>query len=317
MVPRARPSIALAGAFALALPACGPATANDPPPLGPRVGTASGGPSSGQGEPSKPAANPTTSPAASTAEPTSSAPTSSATASAPPEPPPEPPPIPPNTVVLHIGDSFLLAGFAQALRPRMKALGVRYEVRSEQSSYTTTWAGKMERLILETQPDLVIINLGANEVANTDPPTHAPAVKRIVKGIGGRPCVWVSPPLWRKDTGIINVIRENSGPCRFFDSDRLVPQPIPRINDKIHPTLLGGAEWAKAFWNWLHDQRVPLGPGEASAPPAESAAKDGAPRRNPWLLKPSPPDEHTAKPYAGPGSDAAPTPAPESAAKSN
>jgi hypothetical protein len=233
----------------------------------------------------------------------------------PPEPA-EPPSIPPNTVVLHIGDSFLLAGFAQALKPRMKALGVRYEVRSEQSSYTTTWAGKMERLMVETKPDLVIINLGANEIANTDPPTHAPAVRRIVKGIGGRPCVWVSPPLWRKDTGIINVIRENSAPCRFFDSDRLVPQPIPRINDKIHPTLLGGAEWAKAFWNWLHAERVPLTPGEASAPADPSAPPDSAPKRNPWLLRPSAADEHTAKPYAGPGSESH-VMTPANAAKTN
>src|SRR5262245_18599823 len=49
-------------------------------------------------------------------------------------------PIPPNTAVLHIGDSFVLAGFSQALKPRMKAIGARYEVRSEQSSYTVTWA---------------------------------------------------------------------------------------------------------------------------------------------------------------------------------
>lgn len=192
--------------------------------------------------------------------------------------------------MLHVGDSFLLAGFAQALKPRMKALGVRYEIRSEQSSYTTSWAGKMERLVKDTQPDLVIINLGANEVSNTDPPTHAPAVRRIVKGVGGRPCVWVSPPLWRKDTGIINVIRENSAPCRFFDSDMLVSQPIPRISDKIHPTPAGGAIWATAFWDWLHEQRAPLGTSGAAGNGGGSAP--AAARQNPWLLKPGPPEEH-------------------------
>src|SRR5262249_24881388 len=123
-------------------------------------------------------------------------------AEAPSEPPQSAPlPIPPNTAVLHIGDSFALAGFAQALRPPMKALGVRFEVKSEQASYTTPWAGKMELLVANFRPDLVIITLGANEVANTDPPAHAYAVRRIVKSIGGRPCVWVAPPLWRKDTG--------------------------------------------------------------------------------------------------------------------
>jgi hypothetical protein len=147
----------------------------------------------------------------------------------------------------------------------------------------------MERLIAETRPDLVLINLGANEVSNTDPPTHAPAVRRIVKAIGGRPCVWVSPPLWRKDTGIIDVIREHSAPCRFFDSNVLVTTPIPRQSDKIHPTVAGGAIWAAAFWEWLEAQRAPADPGAPEPSPSGAAA--GA-RRNPWELKPSPPEEH-------------------------
>lgn len=169
----------------------------------------------------------------------------------------------------------------------MKALGVRYQVKSEQSSYTTTWAGKMERLVFDMQPDLVLINIGANEVANIDPPAHAGAVRRIVKYIGGRPCVWISPPLWRKDTGIIDVIREHSAPCRFFDSDALVPQPIPRTSDKIHPSTAGGAIWAAAFWDWLQEQRAPA----SASPPA--LLPTGTPaRRSPWELKPSPPEEH-------------------------
>jgi lysophospholipase L1-like esterase len=183
--------------------------------------------------------------------------------------------------VLNIGDSFLLAGFAQALKPKMKELGARYEVKSEQSSFTVSWASKMELVVANTQPDLVIINLGANEMSNTDPKTHAPAVRRIVKSIGDRPCVWVSPPSWRKDTGILDVIRESSAPCRFFDSDEHVKENIPRQSDKIHPNPEGGAIWAAAFWKWLHEQRAPAEP-----------AADGAKKPNPWKLKPAPPEEH-------------------------
>jgi hypothetical protein len=197
-----------------------------------------------------------------------------------------PPAIPPGTVVLHIGDSFALAGFAKALKPKMKALGVRYEVRAETSSFTTTWSGKIELLVANTQPDLVIINLGANEVANVDPPAHAPAVRHIVAAIAGRPCVWVSAPSWRKDTGIGDVIRQNSAPCRYFDSDKLVAQPIARQGDHIHPTDEGGAVWADAFWSWLQSERAP-----------EGAAATG--KLSPWRLKPPAADEHmplSAKP---------------------
>jgi GDSL-like Lipase/Acylhydrolase family len=181
------------------------------------------------------------------------------------------------TLILHIGDSFAVAGFAQALKPRLKALGARYEVRAETSSYTTSWAAKMEKIVADTQPDLVIINLGANEVENADPKAHAPHVRRIVRAIGARPCVWVSPPLWRKDTGITEVMRESSSPCRFFDSDARVTQPIPRQSDHIHPSPRGGEIWADAFWAWLSGERAP-------SPESEKPV--------PWLLKPAPPEEH-------------------------
>jgi hypothetical protein len=180
---------------------------------------------------------------------------------------------------LHIGDSFALAGFAQALRPRMRALGVRYEVRAETSSFTTTWSQKIEQLIADMQPDLVIINLGANETQNADPAAHAPAIRHIVKSIGNRPCVWVSPPLWDKETGIVDVMRTNSAPCRFYDSNALISAPIPRRKDKIHPSEKGGAIWADAFWSWLVAER-------------SGKAGQGA---SPWLLKPAPSEEHGAK----------------------
>jgi lysophospholipase L1-like esterase len=218
---------------------------------------------------------------ASSAAPAEALPAPVASAS-PAEPGPALPLIPRGTAVLHVGDSFALAGFAQALRPHMKALGVRYEVRSEQSSFTTTWSAKMDRLVADTQPDLVIINLGANEVQNVDPAAHAPAVRHIVASIGDRPCVWISAPSWRKDTGINDVIRENSAPCRFFDSDKLVTQPIARQADHIHPSEQGGATWAEAFWAWLETQRAPAGDADKG-------------KARPWRLKPAAPDEHKAR----------------------
>lgn len=217
-------------------------------------------------------------------EPVAPAPSPVAASAAPSAAPAPPPEIPKGTVVLHVGDSFTLAGFAQSLKPRMKALAVRYEVRAETSSFTTTWSAKMNRVVADTQPDLVLINLGANEFTNVDPEAHAPAVRRIVAAVGGRPCVWVSPPSWRKDTGITDVIRKNSAPCRYFDSDKLVPQPIPRQADGIHPSEQGGAIWADAFWTWLQAERAPAGP-----PPADGK------KRSPWLLRPAPPEEHGSR----------------------
>jgi hypothetical protein len=243
-------------------------------------------------------ATPTTSKASGRSGFNSAAPVSTAGPDAPAAEPPALP-SPAGTAVLHIGDSFAVSGFSQALRPRLLALGVRYEVRAEQSSFTTTWAGKMPKIIADTQPDLVIINLGANEVRNTDPSTHASYVRRIVRAIGDRPCVWISPPLWRKDTGITGVIREHSAPCRFFDTDTLVTKPIPRQSDGIHPNEAGGAIWAEAFWAWLSEQRAP--PDKEAAPGPSGAALPATSTTSRWRLKPAPPEEHGAGPH---GSDA-------------
>jgi hypothetical protein len=199
----------------------------------------------------------------------------------------EAPPIPPQSVVLHIGDSFLMAGFAQTLKPKMKELGAYYLVHSEQSSYTTTWPLKLGKLVGDFHPDLVIINLGANEVQLTDTAGRAEAVERMIKIIGDRPCVWVSPPLWRKDTGIIEIIRQHSLPCRYFDSDVLAGE-ISRQHDLVHPDARGGELWAEAFWRWLMTER-------AAAPKPGEKLPGGSGRHpvNPWRLKPAPAEEHT------------------------
>jgi len=192
------------------------------------------------------------------------------------EPPrPAAPPIPRSTAVLHIGDSMVESGLAQALRPRMRALGVRYEVRGEQSTFTQTWAGRMDELVAATQPDLVIITLGGNEIGNTRPETSARFVKRIVNATKGRPCVWMTAPLWREESGIYDVIQKNAAPCRFFETDRFLTAPIERRGDKIHPTPKGGEVWADLFWGWLMNERT------------------GATK--PWELRPGPDSEYAPR----------------------
>ncbi len=198
-----------------------------------------------------------------------------------------PPPIAPKSVVLHVGDSFVMAGFSQALRPKMKSVGAMYEVRGAQATYTTTWHSKLSKLYGDYHPDLVVITLGANEVTLTDPWARADAVKRLVKIVGDTPCVWVTPPLWRKDTGIIEVIKQNAKPCLVFDSDANAG-PIARQPDSIHPSNAGGATWAESFWKWLLDHRAPA-PVEGERLPKGS----GRHAVNPWRLRLSPADlEH-------------------------
>jgi lysophospholipase L1-like esterase len=170
----------------------------------------------------------------------------------------------PGGLVVHIGDSFAKAYFSQRLKPRFRAEGARYFVESERSTYTTTWASdpKLDAW-LGSHPSLVIVTLGANEVLMPDPSLHAGAVRQIARKIhsAGAACVWVTPPLWRRDTGFMQVIHDHCAPCLFFDSDAIVGAlgPDEREDDRIHPNAQGGARWAAAFWSWLADHRDPAG----------------------------------------------------------
>jgi hypothetical protein len=200
-----------------------------------------------------------------------------AVASAEPAPPtspsePPPPPLPTGTTVLHVGDSFAGA-LGVALNAELKRRGVRGFLRFKTATFIPDWAfgPKLPLYIAQTNPDLVLINLGANEVQMFEPKQRAKTIQKLVSHVKGRPCVWISPPLWAADTGIVSVIRENCAPCRFMNSNAVFPD-MPRLPDKIHPTMPARDEWARRVVDWLARERRPTGdrPWEL-APDAMSA----------------------------------------------
>jgi hypothetical protein len=175
------------------------------------------------------------------------------------------------TWVLHIGDSFAHASFQQNLGPRIRASGAGYVVDATTATFTTTWAfDSALQKWLSRRPSLVVVTLGANEFDMPVPEEHAPAVERIARAIGaaGASCVWTTPPTWKADTGILQVIHDHCAPCLFFDSDAVLGglQPDERQPDRIHPNKRGGARWADAFWGWLNDHRDARRPGWALVP---------------------------------------------------
>ena len=161
--------------------------------------------------------------------------------------------------MLHVGDSFA-AALGVPLAKRFKAAGLRNVVEFKTSSYIPTWAfgPELKKFVNNYNPDLVLITLGANEIEIPDPPQRVGAIKRIVATVGSRPCVWISPPLWKKDTGLMEVIRANAAPCHYLDSDALVPD-LARGPDKIHPSTEGRERWADAVFSWLGKARDPAG----------------------------------------------------------
>lgn len=165
-------------------------------------------------------------------------------------------------LVLHVGDSFVDAGLRQHLGPRLAAAGSRYHAESKTGSYLATWAfgRELDDLVRARKPALVLITLGASEV-NADPPeSRRKAVRAIVEKAGGRPCAWVGVPLWKgAKTGLMELVKKEAAPCRFFDSQAVAPK-VTRQKDGVHPDKAGGAIWADAFGTWLLAQRDPKRP---------------------------------------------------------
>jgi lysophospholipase L1-like esterase len=115
---------------------------------------------------------------------------------------------------------------------------------------------RVPTLMKRYDPDLVLITLGANDVFNEHPQYEIKHIESIVKKVGHRDCVWIGPPLWKGDRGLVAVLRDHVAPCRFFDSGGLVLQ---RAGDGIHPTEKGGQVWADAFWPFFK-REIDAGP---------------------------------------------------------
>jgi len=182
---------------------------------------------------------------------------------------PTPDPLPKGTRVLQIGDSFA-AALGGELSKLFKEAGVRSTLEYKTASYIPNWSyeGDIPKFVSNYRPDLVLITLGANEIEIPKPEERVKPIKHLVGTLGGRPCVWIAPPLWKPDTGLLQVIRDNIAPCRYLDSNALV-HDLPRGRDKIHPSAEGRQIWAKIVFDWLAKERV------------------GSPKQ-PWALRPEP-----------------------------
>lgn len=151
--------------------------------------------------------------------------------------------------IVHVGDSTV--GYTQGLQLELKKifdpLGIAYESHTLTSAGLRTIAKSriVAKLVEEKKPDLVIIQLGTNNLTVPTPSAFAPAIADIVAQVGDRPCYWIGPiPLEQKEHGMRAFLRENVAPCRFYDSFDL---KLERQSDHIHPTQRAAKKWAQAF----------------------------------------------------------------------
>lgn len=128
--------------------------------------------------------------------------------------------------------------------------------------YSATTQSFAESNLLDTyikryKPTFFIICLGSNELFVKDLKDRQKYVEAILAKLGNRPFVWISPPNWKKDSGMDSIIMNTVGRQRFFNSSHLTLQ---RSEDHIHPTIEASAIWMDSIADWLGKKGVTAHP---------------------------------------------------------
>lgn len=154
--------------------------------------------------------------------------------------------------ILLIGDS-MLDGVGRRFNDYAHQNGHTLYTSIWYGSTTKSWAYTTElpRLLRKVEPTFVIVCLGTNDLGYHDISARAEAVREIMREIGDIPFVWIGPVTLRtikSDPGITNMIRQNVGDSRFYDSYNL---RISRASDGIHPTFEAAAKWVDGIARWM------------------------------------------------------------------
>jgi len=173
--------------------------------------------------------------------------------------------------VLFFGDS-MLEGLTRRLVDYTEANGHELHTVVWYSSSSKLWAetDTLEHFMRKVQPTYVIVCLCGNELFVNDLDQRDKYIKTILSKIGDIPYVWVSPPNWKKDTGINDVIIRNVGKDRYFDSRYL---QLERGKDHAHPTFTAAAQWADTIARWLRSPNT-LHPIRMDDPTAKATHPD-------------------------------------------
>ncbi len=151
--------------------------------------------------------------------------------------------------ILFFGDS-MVEGLMRRFCDYAGHNGHELDVVCWYSSTSDKWAntGTLEHYIKEYSPTFIVVCLCGNELFVRDLPKREENIKKIISIIDTIPFVWVSPPNWKDDTGINDLIIKHVGKERYFDSRHL---ELERGKDHAHPTFSAAAIWMDTIAVWM------------------------------------------------------------------
>jgi len=106
--------------------------------------------------------------------------------------------------------------------------------------YNYGYSTRVDDLIKQYQPTLVVIVLGLNELYARDLAKRAKAADMLRAKLGSTPYLWVGPANFMEDYGINKVYEQTATSERFVLSKNL---NLPKGSDKRHPNREGYKIW--------------------------------------------------------------------------
>ena len=156
--------------------------------------------------------------------------------------------------ILFFGDS-MLEGLSRRLCDYGEKNGHEVHTVLWYSSSSQKWAQTqtLDYYIKEKKPTFIICCLCSNELFVRDLDERDGYIRTIVKKMGDIPFIWISPPNWKEDTGINELIIKNVGIKRYFDSRHL---KLARAKDGAHPTFAAAADWFDLVAEWMSSDQT-------------------------------------------------------------
>lgn len=118
------------------------------------------------------------------------------------------------------------------------------------TTYNFAYSRKVEELLAEHRPTLVILVLGLNELYAADTAKRAVAARALHAKLADVPYLWVGPANFTEDRGINEVYARTALPGRFMLSKHL---EIPRGSDRRHPSTAGYRLWMQSIAGFMRE----------------------------------------------------------------
>lgn len=161
--------------------------------------------------------------------------------------------IPKGSRIVILGDS-LAEGMAAPFHKLAKKAGYVPVISALHGTRIDYWSQRIERVMVNSRPKLVVISLGTNDSGLSNPESQRKHVKKIratVERYGGK-ILWLSPmklpARFRGQDGIRKIIQEEISPQDVLPSTDL---KLEMVKDGVHLTEKGYEGWITLAWNKL------------------------------------------------------------------